>query len=112
MGPFQRIFPSLRFNAHNSRSPLPSAVPMFKKIISFQMIGVDPLRPGIGNFQAMFSSVDHFRGSPRSVLMPFMAGPRQAGQFSAESVAIAMEPKNPAVITRLSTRDLLDIRTS
>ena len=53
------------------------------------MIGVDPLRPGIGSFHAMFSVVDHFTGSPVSELMPFIPGPRQAGQFSADSVTRA-----------------------
>jgi hypothetical protein len=31
----------------------------------------------------MFSVVDHFVGSPFSVLMPLASGPRQAGQLSA-----------------------------
>jgi hypothetical protein len=44
--------------------------------------------------------------------MPFIAGPRHCGQFSADSVAIAMELKNPAVITRLSTLVLPGIRRS
>jgi hypothetical protein len=74
------------------------------------MIGVEPLRPGIGTFHAMFSSGDHFKGSPFSVLMPFIAGPRHCGQFSADRVAMAIELKKPAVITRLSTSILLDIR--
>jgi hypothetical protein len=52
------------------------------------MIGVDPLRPGIGNFQAMFSSVDHLIGKPVSMLVPFNAGPRHAGQLSADSVTM------------------------
>jgi hypothetical protein len=46
------------------------------------------------------------------VLMPFIAGPRHCGQFSADNVAMAIELKNPAVITRLSTRDLLNIPRS
>jgi hypothetical protein len=41
--------------------------------------------------------------------MPFNAGPRHCGQFSADSVAMAIELKKPAVIIRLSTRALLDI---
>jgi hypothetical protein len=83
---------------------------MFKKMVSFQMMGVEPLRPGIGTFHAMFSSGDHFKGRPFSELMPFNAGPRHCGQFSADSVAMAIELKKPAVIIRLSTRALLDIR--
>ena len=51
------------------------------------MIGVAPLRLGIGSFHAMFSSVDHFVGSPFSLLMPLACGPRHAGQFSACNVA-------------------------
>ncbi len=55
------------------------------------MIGVAPLRLGIGTFQAMFSpvAVDHFSGSPVSVLWPVASGPRHWGQLSAESVTTA-----------------------
>jgi hypothetical protein len=56
------------------------------------MIGVEPLRPGIGSFQAMFSSVDHLIGKPVSMLVPFDAGPRHAGQLSADKVTtVAIE---------------------
>ena len=53
------------------------------------MIGVAPLRLGIGTFQAMLSpvAVDHFTGSPFSAPAPVASGPRHCGQFSAETVA-------------------------
>ena len=47
-----------------------------------QTMGVAPLRLGISSFQATFSVVDHFSGTPFSVLTPFACGPRHAGQFS------------------------------
>ena len=64
------------------------------------MIGVDPLRPGIGSFQAMFSVVLHLSGRPFSVLMPFIAGPRHCGQFSADSVAAVATATIPVPTTR------------
>src|ERR671913_1533689 len=73
------------------------------------MIGVDPLRPGMGSFHAMFSSVDHLIGSPASVLIPFIAGPRHAGQFSAETVTKATPANTPTANSRLSTADLLGL---
>ena len=50
-----------------------SAVATLRKMRSSQMIGVAPLRLGIGSFHAMFSAVDHFVGSPFSLLMPLAA---------------------------------------
>ena len=98
MGPFHSVLPVFRSRAHSSRFPEPSAVPMFRKIVSFQMIGVDPLRPGIANFQVMFSSGDHFIGRPVSVLVPFIAGPRQWGQLSADKVTTAAMARERDVI--------------
>jgi hypothetical protein len=54
---------------------------------SFQTIGVDPDHAGIGSAHVTPSVFDHLTGSPVSVVVPFSAGPRHCGQFSAESVA-------------------------
>ena len=57
----------------------------FRKIRSSQMIGVEPDNAGMASFQATFSVWDHFTGRFFSVLIPFRAGPRHCGQFSAAS---------------------------
>ncbi len=59
--------------------------------MSFQMIGVAPLRLGIGSFHAMLSPVpvDHFSGNPFSALAPVARGPRHCGQLSADKVTAA-----------------------
>src|SRR5215204_3872633 len=81
----------MRSTAQSSRSPSRSAVATFRKMWFCQMIGVAPLRLGIGSFQAMLSPVsdDHFSGSPFASLTPFIRGPRQCGQFAAASEAPA-----------------------
>ena len=66
-----------------------------------QMIGVEPLRPGIASFHAMFSVGLHLSGRPFSALTPFIAGPRHCGQFSADNVAAAAIATIPVPITRL-----------
>jgi hypothetical protein len=62
---------------------------MFRNMCSPEMIGVEPLRPGIGIFHAMFSVLLHLIGNPVAGLTPFSAGPRHCGQSAAESVATA-----------------------
>src|SRR5512134_3183965 len=80
------LLPSLRLSAHSSRLPVRSAVPTFKNTCSPQMIGVDPLRPGMGSFHAMFSVAFHLTGSPVAVLTPFSEGPRHCGQLAPDTV--------------------------
>src|SRR6188472_1689753 len=65
-GRFHMTDPLLRSTAHSSMLPSRSAVATLRKMWLFQMIGVAPLRLGIGSFHAMFSpvSADHFNGSP------------------------------------------------
>jgi hypothetical protein len=46
----------------------------------------------MSSFHATFSVVDHFSGTPFSVLTPLAAGPRHAGQFSADTVVMAANP--------------------
>jgi hypothetical protein len=60
----------LRSTAQSSRSPVNSAVATLRKIRSPQMIGVAPVREGVGSFHAMFSVGDQVRGRPVSPLMP------------------------------------------
>ena len=50
---------------------------------SRQMMGVEPLTPGIATFQTTFSSVVHLTGRFFSLLTPLRSGPRHCGQFSA-----------------------------
>ena len=59
--------------------------------MSFQTIGVDPLKAGSGSFQATFSVALHVVGRLFSVLRPSIDGPRQCGQLSATSDAPTME---------------------
>src|SRR5512145_66082 len=80
-GRFHMTSPLLRSTDHSSSSPVVIAVATFRKIWLPQMIGVDPLRLGIGSFHAMFSSIDHLIGSPFSALTPLSLGPRHCGQF-------------------------------
>ena len=61
--------------------------------MSFQTIGVDPLKAGNGSFHATFSVALHVLGSPFSALMPFIDGPRQWGQLSAAADAPTMEKR-------------------
>src|SRR5688500_4772807 len=77
---FQSIDPFVRSTHQRYRSS-PSAT--LRKTRSFQMIGVEPLQPGIANFHATFSSVDHLTGRFFSALTPLRLGPRHCGQFSA-----------------------------
>jgi len=55
------------------------------------MIGVDPLYAGSASFQAMFSVLLHFTGSPVSALTPLAVGPRHAGQLFANSTVDARQ---------------------
>ncbi len=68
-----------------------------------QMIGVAPVRLGIGSFQATFSSGDHFTGSPFSLLTPLRRGPRHCGQFSAERPIPVDRPTVKVSASRLLT---------
>src|SRR5687768_11055249 len=69
-GRFQTTSFLLRSTAQSSRLPVNSSVATFRKIRSPQMIGVEPVRDGVGSFQAMFSVGDHVRGRPVSALVP------------------------------------------
>ena len=51
--------------------------------VSFQMMGVEPLKAGSGSFHATFSVALQVVGRPFSVLTPSIDGPRQCGQVSA-----------------------------
>src|SRR6266508_367695 len=57
-----------------------------RKMLSPQMIGVEPLQAGISNFHVTFSSTVHLTGRFFSLLMPLSAGPRHCGQLSAETM--------------------------
>src|SRR5215510_15772616 len=80
---FQSTSP-LVLSRHQRNRLSPSAT--FRKIRSRQIIGVEPLQPGIATFQAMFSSVVHLTGRFFSALTPLSAGPRHCGQLSAETM--------------------------
>src|SRR5262245_34535250 len=95
MGLFQRILPFSRFTHHSSRLS-PSAT--FKKIRSPQMIGVEPLRLGMGSVHVTFSVLLHLVGRLCSVLMPSSVGPRHWGQFSAAPEAARIRA---TIITRM-----------
>jgi hypothetical protein len=62
-------------------------------MVSFQMIGVEPLNAGSGSFHATFSVGLQVVGSPVSMLLPSIDGPRQCGQLSAASEATAEAKK-------------------
>src|SRR6185295_4191643 len=79
-GLFQSTSP-FDLSTHQSARLSPSAT--FKKMRLRQIIGVEPLKPGIATFQTTFSSVVHFTGRFFSLLIPLRAGPRHCGQFSA-----------------------------
>src|SRR5215813_15324604 len=57
-----------------------------RKMLSPQMIGVEPLQAGISSFHATFSSTVHMIGRFFSLLTPLSAGPRHCGQLSAETM--------------------------
>src|SRR5688572_2042087 len=69
-GLFQLTACLLRSTAHSSSSPLNSPVAIFRKTVSPQMIGVEPVREGVGSFHAMFVVGDHVRARPTSLLSP------------------------------------------
>src|SRR6185503_11997870 len=77
---FQSTSPLFLSRHHRNRLS-PSAT--LRKIRSRQMIGVEPLKPGIAVFQTTFSSVVHLTGRFFSVLTPLSEGPRHCGQFCA-----------------------------
>ena len=87
-GRFQLTAPDLRSTLHSSSSPCAGCKATLRKIVSFQMIGVAPLRLGIGSFQATFSVWVQLVTRPRSRLTPFSSGPRHCGQLSAKSVTV------------------------
>ena len=101
MAPFHSTLPVFRSSDHSSSSPVASAVPTFRKMVSPQIIGVEPLRPGIGSFHVMFSVVLHLMGRPFSLLTPFSDGPRHCGQFSADNVTAAATATIPVADARL-----------
>jgi hypothetical protein len=82
---FHRTDPSARFTHQSSTFSLSAT---FRKIRSFQTIGVDPDQAGKGNAHVTPSVFDHVTGSPVSPVVPFSAGPRHCGQLSAEIVAV------------------------
>src|SRR5262249_52192977 len=57
-----------------------------RKMVSPQMIGVEPLQAGICSFHVTFSSTVHLTGRFFSLLTPLSAGPRHCGQLSAETM--------------------------
>src|SRR5688572_12812740 len=89
MGRFQTTSFLLRSIAQSSSAPVSRAVATFRKMRSPQMMGVEPLNAGSGSFHATFSVALQVEGSPVSALTPFPVGPRQFGQLSAKSVALA-----------------------
>src|SRR6185369_7778295 len=70
-GDFHKTSPFFRFT-HQSERLSPSAT--FRKIRSRQIIGVEPLQLGSGNFHTMFSSGDHRDGRFFSPLIPLRLG--------------------------------------
>src|SRR5262249_47574151 len=80
---FHNTAPLFRSTAHNERLLVSET---FKKIVSPQMIGVEPLQASIGSFHVTFSSVDHLTGRFFSLLTPLSSGPRHCGQLSAETM--------------------------
>src|SRR5688500_18727587 len=99
-GFFQMTACLVRSTAHSSRSPVKSAVATLRKMVLPQIIGVDPLREGIGSFHAMFSVGDQVRASPVSLPTPLSSGPRHCGQLSAaRSAALETSKKRAAAET-------------
>src|SRR5262245_46787005 len=95
-----RTDPSARFTHQSSTVSLLATL---RKIRSFQMMGVEPDHAGIGRAQVTPSVFDHFTGSPVSVVVPFNAGPRHWGQFSAESAADPIRRQRRKVTEPFST---------
>src|SRR6185436_14457101 len=81
-GFFHSTEPFALSTAQRERLPFSAT---FRKIWLRQMIGVDPLQPGIATFQTTFSSVLHLTGRFFSLLTPLSAGPRHCGQFYARA---------------------------
>src|SRR5436190_18388228 len=79
---FHNTVPLFRSNAHKERLLVSET---FRKMVSPQMIGVEPLQATIGSFQVTLSSVDHLTGRFFSLLTPLRFGPRHCGQLSAET---------------------------
>ena len=88
-GRFQATACLLRSTAQSSICPVARSVATFRKMVSFQMMGVEPLKAGSGSFHATFSVALQVVGRPFSVLMPSIDGPRQWGQVSAAREAAA-----------------------
>src|SRR5258708_420571 len=80
IGFFHSTLPFSRLRHHSSRLS-PSAT--FRMTRSPQIIGVAPLRLGIGMRQVTFSVLDQATGRFFSPLVPSRLGPRHCGQFSA-----------------------------
>src|SRR5215216_3311394 len=82
-GFFQRTSPFVLFTHQRARLS-PSAT--FRKMRSRQMMGVEPLQPGMGTFHETFSSLVHLTGRFFSLLTPLRLGPRHCGQLSARVI--------------------------
>src|SRR5262249_49498586 len=79
---FHSTAPLFLSTIHRYKSLLLASATL-RKMASPQMIGVAPLRSGMGSFQAMLSSGVQRTGRFFSGLIPFSPGPRHCGQFSA-----------------------------
>ena len=90
-GRFQVTAPELRSTLHSSSSPCDGCSATLRKMVSFQTMGVAPLRLGMASFQATFSVWVQVLVSPRSRLTPFNSGPRHCGQLSAKSVTVVSD---------------------
>ena len=66
---------------------------MLRKIVSSQMIGVDPVHDpsDTSSVHATFSLALHVVGSPVAVVEPSRLGPRHCGQFPSPEVAASPE---------------------
>src|SRR6185369_14963489 len=95
-GCFQRTSP-LFLSRHQRKRLSPSAT--LRKIRSRQMIGVEPLQPGIPTFQTTFSWVVHLTGKFFSLLTPLSAGPRHCGQFCAWATCEHMKKATAARVS-------------
>jgi hypothetical protein len=76
---FHSILPSV-LTHQRTRSLFSAPV---RKMRFFQTIGVELPLPGNGSFQATFIVALQVVGSPVSLEMPLLSGPRQLGQLSA-----------------------------
>lgn len=68
------------------------------------MIGVEPVREGVGTVHAMFSVGDQVRARPVSLLTPLSPGPRHCGQLSAARRAALEASMSRALAARIVWR--------